>query len=204
MRSVIDSVLRNIYSEVVKARPDVKSEIGDYDKPKYLKLNLAMFPCYRSILNQITESCFSLPRVSVYTKYIDVILSSNLLCLISGYHFVQYYQHISATTKTRKNLLYVNSKSRYLSHFWFDRNIEYEMYTTLTYFHLRLKNSVTIKLRVPDINIVYGYWLQNPYVLDHLTVFANLCVVDNQIHQMVSSIVTKSCSNIPANIINVQ
>ncbi|XP_008181646.2 legumain isoform X1 [Acyrthosiphon pisum] len=106
MRSVIDSVLRNIYSEVVKARPDVKSKIGDYDEPKYLKLNLAMFPCYRSILNQITESCFSLPR--------------------------------------------------------------------------------------------------NPYVLDHLTVFANLCVVDNQIHQMVSSIVTKSCSNVPANIINVQ
>ncbi|XP_060858673.1 legumain-like [Metopolophium dirhodum] len=106
MRSVIDSVLRDIYSEVVKARPDVKSEIGNYDEPNYLKLNLAMFPCYRSILNQITESCFSLPR--------------------------------------------------------------------------------------------------NPYVLDHLTVFANLCVVDNQIHQMVISIVTKSCSNIPTNIINVQ
>ncbi|KAL4100790.1 hypothetical protein QTP88_020819 [Uroleucon formosanum] len=106
MRPVIDSVLRNIYSEVVKARPDVNSEIGNYDEPNHLKLNLAMFPCYRSILNQITESCFSLPR--------------------------------------------------------------------------------------------------NPYVLNHLTIFANLCVVDNQIHQMVSIIVTKSCSNIPTNIINVQ
>ncbi|XP_022166863.1 legumain-like [Myzus persicae] len=106
MRSVIDSVFRDIYSEVVKERPDVKSEIGEYDEPNNLKLNLAMFPCYRSVLNLITENCFSLPK--------------------------------------------------------------------------------------------------NPYVLDHLTVFANMCVADNQIHEMVGSIVTKSCSNIPKNIINVQ
>ncbi|XP_015367844.1 PREDICTED: legumain-like [Diuraphis noxia] len=106
MRSVIDSVLRNIYSEVVKARPNIKSEIGEYHEPKYLKLNLAMFPCYRSILNKITESCFSLPR--------------------------------------------------------------------------------------------------NPYVLDHLTVFANMCVVDNQINQIVDSIVVQSCLDVPKNITNVQ
>ncbi|XP_026821008.1 legumain-like [Rhopalosiphum maidis] len=106
MRSVIDSVFQNIYSEVVKARPDIKSKIGDYDEPNYLQLNLSMFPCYRNVLNQITESCFSLP--------------------------------------------------------------------------------------------------QNPYVLDKLTIFANLCVVDNQIHQMVGNIVVKSCLDIPKNIINVQ
>ncbi|CAH1731446.1 unnamed protein product [Aphis gossypii] len=105
MRSVIDSVLKNIYSEVVKARPDIKSEIGDFSEPNYLKLNLSMFPCYRSILNQITESCFSLPK--------------------------------------------------------------------------------------------------NPYVLNKLTIFANMCVVDNQIDQLVRNIVFKSCSNISDNIINV-
>ncbi|XP_025195726.1 legumain-like [Melanaphis sacchari] len=106
MRNVIDSVLKNIYSEIVKERPNIKSEIGDYDKPNYIKLNLSMFPCYRSILNQITKTCFFLPR--------------------------------------------------------------------------------------------------NPYVLDKLTIFANMCVVDNQINQMVDNIINKSCSNIPKNIINVQ
>ncbi|KAL5236595.1 hypothetical protein ACI65C_004005 [Semiaphis heraclei] len=106
MRSVIDSVFRKIYLEVMKARPDIKSEIGEYDKPNNLKLNMAMFPCYRSILNQISDSCFSLP--------------------------------------------------------------------------------------------------QNPYVLDHLTVFANMCVVDDEIHQIVESIVIQSCSDVPKDITDVQ
>ncbi|KAF0758289.1 legumain-like [Aphis craccivora] len=106
MKSVIDSVLKNIYSEVVKARPDIKSKIGDYGKPSYLKLNLSVFPCYRSILNQITENCFSLPK--------------------------------------------------------------------------------------------------NPYVLDKINIFANMCVVDNQIHQMMGNIIIKSCSDVPDNIVDVQ
>ncbi|KAF0723962.1 legumain-like [Aphis craccivora] len=80
--------------------------IGDYGEPNYLKLNLSVFPCYRSILNQITESCFSLPK--------------------------------------------------------------------------------------------------NPYVLDKIKIFANMCVVDNQIHQMICNIIIKSCSDVLDNIINVQ
>ncbi|KAF0761211.1 legumain-like [Aphis craccivora] len=106
MRSVIDSVFQKIYSGVVKAMPGIKSEIGDLEEPSYLQLNLSMFPCYRSILNQITKNCFSLPK--------------------------------------------------------------------------------------------------NPYVLDKLTIFANMCVVDNEIDQLVRNIVFKSCSRIPDNIINVQ
>ncbi|VVC37946.1 Peptidase C13, legumain [Cinara cedri] len=105
MRLIIDSVFRAIYSKVVEARPDIQSEIGSLNKPKHRSLTLDMFPCYRSILNKISESCFSLPK--------------------------------------------------------------------------------------------------NPYTLDQLKIFANLCVVDNQIHQTVSDLVEESCLNIPKNIINV-
>ncbi|XP_060847426.1 legumain-like [Rhopalosiphum padi] len=98
MRLIIDRALRNIYSKVAKARPEIMSKVGNFDEPNHLDLSLDMFPCYRSILNKITESCFSLPR--------------------------------------------------------------------------------------------------NPYALDRLTIFANLCVVDKHIHQMVEKFVSASCSNI--------
>ncbi|XP_025192744.1 legumain-like [Melanaphis sacchari] len=98
MRLIIDRTLWNIYSMVAKARPEIMSKVGDFDEPNNLELSLDIFPCYRSILNKITESCFSLPR--------------------------------------------------------------------------------------------------NPYALDRLTIFANLCVVDKHIHQMVEKFVVASCSNI--------
>ncbi|XP_027844283.2 legumain-like [Aphis gossypii] len=99
MRLIIDRALRKIYSMVAKARPEIMSKVGNFDKPNHLDLSLDMFPCYRSILNKITESCFSLPR--------------------------------------------------------------------------------------------------NPYALDRLTIFANMCVVDKHIHLMVEKFVGASCSNIP-------
>ncbi|VVC37944.1 Peptidase C13, legumain [Cinara cedri] len=104
-RLIIDRVFNDIYSMIVNIRPEIKNEIGELQQPKNLKLTLDMFPCYRSIMNKITESCFSLP--------------------------------------------------------------------------------------------------QNPYTLDRMKIFANLCVVDNQAHYLVESFVDKSCSNIPTNILNV-
>ncbi|XP_001943941.2 legumain [Acyrthosiphon pisum] len=98
MRLIIDKALRTIYSKVVKARPEIISKVGDFYEPNHLELSLDMFPCYKSILNKITESCFSLPR--------------------------------------------------------------------------------------------------NPYALDRLTIFANFCVVDKHIHQLVEKLVSASCSNV--------
>lgn len=68
MRLIIDSVFQDIYSEVKKLRPDMVEKAGEIDEPKHLKLDLNVFPCYRSILNKITESCFSLPRVRILLK----------------------------------------------------------------------------------------------------------------------------------------
>lgn len=66
MRVIIDTVFRTIYSMVMKARPDIVDETGSIDEPKHLELSLDMFPCYRNILNKISESCFSLPKVCIY------------------------------------------------------------------------------------------------------------------------------------------
>lgn len=66
MRSIIDTVFRNIYSKVMKARPDIVEETGSIDEPNHLELSLDMFPCYRHTLNKISESCFSLPKVCTY------------------------------------------------------------------------------------------------------------------------------------------
>lgn len=63
MRSIIDSVFKNIHSMVLNARPDLKDAIGDIDKPNNLSLTMDMFPCYRSILDKISKICFSLPQV---------------------------------------------------------------------------------------------------------------------------------------------
>jgi hypothetical protein len=102
MRLIIDSVFQDIYSRVQKLRPDIQEKIGELDDPKHLKLQMDVFPCYRSILNKITESCFSLPR--------------------------------------------------------------------------------------------------NPYSLKRLKIFANLCVIDKHIHQIVEKIVNEACPNIHKNI----
>lgn len=66
MRFMIDRVFRDIYARVMESRPDIREEIGDPFHPENLKLTLDMFPCYRSILDKISENCFSLPRVRVY------------------------------------------------------------------------------------------------------------------------------------------
>lgn len=65
MRLIIDTVLRKIYSNTVHMRPDIKKEIGEFDEPQNLNLSLEMFPCYRSILNKITETCFSMAQVRI-------------------------------------------------------------------------------------------------------------------------------------------
>ncbi|VVC37939.1 Hypothetical protein CINCED_3A023572 [Cinara cedri] len=105
MRSIINNIFRDIYSKVLTATPEIKEIVGEYDAPHNQQLTLKMFPCYRSIINTISDSCFSLT--------------------------------------------------------------------------------------------------QNPYTLDRLNVFANLCVADNQIHELVNNLVNESCANIPKNIINV-
>lgn len=69
MRNIIDNVFRIIYSKIAKAIPNIKNEIGELDSPKNLDLPLDIFPCYRNILNKITESCFSLPRVRMKHDY---------------------------------------------------------------------------------------------------------------------------------------
>lgn len=65
MRTIIDSVFHGIYYRIADARPDIIEKIGNFNNLKPLKLKLDMFPCYRSILNKITESCFSLPQVCI-------------------------------------------------------------------------------------------------------------------------------------------
>lgn len=65
MRFIIDSVFGSIYSQVVKARPHINNEVGSLDQPEHLTLSLDMFPCYRNILNEISERCFSLPKVCI-------------------------------------------------------------------------------------------------------------------------------------------
>lgn len=79
MRLIIDKVFRAIYSKIVKAIPKIKNEIGELKAPKSLNLPLSMFPCYRSIINKITENCFSLPRVriNICIKYHIIIKSKN-------------------------------------------------------------------------------------------------------------------------------
>lgn len=62
-RIIIDRAFQNLYTRIVKAKPDIKDKIGEFHQPKNLDLKLEIFPCYRSILNKITESCFSLPQV---------------------------------------------------------------------------------------------------------------------------------------------
>lgn len=69
MRIIIDRVLKKIYTGVLKFKPDIKNEIGQFDEPEHLDLSLDIFPCYRSILNNITESCFSIPRVRIHIFY---------------------------------------------------------------------------------------------------------------------------------------
>lgn len=63
MRFMIDKIFQNIYSKVMELRPDICGKIGNPFRPANLKLTLDMFPCYRSILNKISENCFSLARV---------------------------------------------------------------------------------------------------------------------------------------------
>lgn len=70
MRLIIDSVFRSIYSKVLEARPDVQKEIGGLDQLKAQRLTMDVFPCYRSIINKISDSCFSMPRVSMVSIYI--------------------------------------------------------------------------------------------------------------------------------------
>lgn len=70
MRLIIDSVFRSIYSKVLEARPDIQKEIGGLDNLKGQRLRLDMFPCYRNIINKISDSCFSMPKVSVILIYI--------------------------------------------------------------------------------------------------------------------------------------
>lgn len=41
------------------------------------------------------------------------------------------------------------------------------------------------------------YCLQDPYVLKHLTFFANMCVIDLTIHEKVNKIIDETCSKIP-------
>ncbi|VVC32207.1 Peptidase C13, legumain [Cinara cedri] len=61
-RLIIDGVFSDIYSKIVGARPQIKKQIGELYQPKNLKLTLDMFPCYKSIIKRITESCFSLTQ----------------------------------------------------------------------------------------------------------------------------------------------
>lgn len=63
MKSIIDNVFREIRLLVIKAKPEIENLIGEFDQPKNLDLTLDMFPCYRSLIDKISKSCFSVPRV---------------------------------------------------------------------------------------------------------------------------------------------
>lgn len=65
MKSLINNVFHGIYSLVMMERPEIQEQIGQFDKPNNLSLSLDMFPCYRSIVNKISESCFSVARVRI-------------------------------------------------------------------------------------------------------------------------------------------
>lgn len=71
MRTIIDGVFYSIYYKIADAKPNIIEKIGDLNKPKPLKLKLDVFPCYRSILNKITESCFSLPQVRINVTILE-------------------------------------------------------------------------------------------------------------------------------------
>lgn len=65
MKSIINKIFHGIYSLVMVERPEIQEQIGQFDKPKDLSLSLDMFPCYRSIVNKISESCFSVAKVRI-------------------------------------------------------------------------------------------------------------------------------------------
>lgn len=62
MKQILDRVFNEILQGVIKQWPEL---IYDIDKLKQIPGNLPLniFPCYRQILNHITNNCFSLSKV---------------------------------------------------------------------------------------------------------------------------------------------
>lgn len=79
MKSIINNVFYGIYSSVMMERPEIQEQVGEFDQPKDLKLSLDVFPCYRSIVNKISESCFSVARVcTILVSFITLKQNTSL------------------------------------------------------------------------------------------------------------------------------
>lgn len=58
----IDTILNNILQGVIKRWPSFVGDVNEFKEvPGHLPL--AIFPCYKQILNDITKYCFPLPKV---------------------------------------------------------------------------------------------------------------------------------------------
>ncbi|XP_050426905.1 legumain-like isoform X2 [Adelges cooleyi] len=78
MKQTIDKIMNEIYKKVVKEMTGVAAKIGTLEKPAHLKLNMDMFPCYRSIVNRISEKCFSVLK----NGKVNIIMFANI-CVVN-------------------------------------------------------------------------------------------------------------------------
>ncbi|XP_050426914.1 legumain-like [Adelges cooleyi] len=80
-KTFIDYVLRTIYTKLISETPELAAEIGEYEKTARLQLTMNAFPCYRNILDNISEKCFSIPK---NTYALDKLTFLANICIVDN------------------------------------------------------------------------------------------------------------------------
>ncbi|XP_050426910.1 legumain-like isoform X3 [Adelges cooleyi] len=63
-KTFIDYVLQTIYTKLVSEMPKLAAKIGEYENIVPMQLTMNAFPCYRNIVDTISEKCFSITENS--------------------------------------------------------------------------------------------------------------------------------------------
>ncbi|XP_050426907.1 legumain-like [Adelges cooleyi] len=101
-KQLADKIMNEIYKKVVKEMPEVAAKIGTLEKPAHLKLNMDMFPCYRSIVNHISEKCFSFLK----NRQVQINIFANI-CVVNekAHHFINKFIDVACQHGMRSTQL---------------------------------------------------------------------------------------------------
>ncbi|XP_050527223.1 legumain-like isoform X2 [Daktulosphaira vitifoliae] len=105
MKSVIDATIKQIYEYIVQILPDISEKIGTIENPESMRLSMETFQCYRSILNKITEKCFSIPKNPYLLKYLVVFANICVIDKNADDTVIKVIDTICSRVKIPKNLV---------------------------------------------------------------------------------------------------
>ncbi|XP_050426906.1 legumain-like [Adelges cooleyi] len=95
-KQLADKIMNEIYKKVVKEMPGVAAKIGTLERPAHYPLNMDMFPCYKSIVNRITEKCFSVSK----NRHVSINIFANI-CAVDKrtHHLVNKFIETTCSTQ---------------------------------------------------------------------------------------------------------